>query len=61
MLYEFMVISFGLNTTAATFQHMMKHILKALLDEGIVVYIDKILIYAKTEDKYDLLIKEVLK
>jgi hypothetical protein len=40
---------------------MMNHILKDLLDEGMVVYIDDILIYAKMEEKYDLLVKEVLK
>jgi hypothetical protein len=40
---------------------MMNHILKDLLDEGVVVYIDNVLIYANMEKKYDLLVKEVLK
>jgi hypothetical protein len=52
---------FGLTNTPATFQDMMNHILKDLLNEGIIVYIDDVLIYAKMEEKYDLLVKEVLK
>jgi hypothetical protein len=56
-----MVIAFGLTYAPATFQDMINHILKDLPDEGIVVYIDDILIYAKTEETHDLLVKEVLK
>jgi predicted nucleotidyltransferase len=32
-----------------------------MLDQGVIVYIDNILIYAETEEKHDKLIKEVLK
>jgi hypothetical protein len=46
---------------AATFQDMMNHILKDLLDEGVIVYIDDVLIVTKTEEKHNLLVKEVLK
>jgi hypothetical protein len=52
---------FGLTNAPATFQVMINHILKDLLDEGRVVYLDDILIYTQTEDKHDLLVKEVLK
>jgi hypothetical protein len=41
-----MVMPFGLNNASATFQDMMNYILKDLLDEGVVVYIDVVLIYA---------------
>jgi hypothetical protein len=60
-LYEFMVMPFGLTNAPATFQDMMNHILKDLIDESVVVYIDDVLIYAQTEEKHDLLVKEVLK
>jgi hypothetical protein len=39
---------------------MMNHILKDLLDKGVIVYIDDILIDAKNEEIYDKLVKEVL-
>jgi 2C-methyl-D-erythritol 2,4-cyclodiphosphate synthase len=51
---------FGLTNSPATFQDMMNHILKDLLDKGVVVYIDDILIYAKNKEKHDELVKEVL-
>jgi hypothetical protein len=46
-LYEILIMSFGLTNTLAKFQDMMNQILNDLLDKGIVVHIDNILIYAK--------------
>jgi hypothetical protein len=43
-LYEFMVMPVGLTDPLATFQDMIHHILKDLLDEGVVIYLDEILI-----------------
>jgi hypothetical protein len=56
-----MVIPFGLTNAPAIFQDMMNHTLKDLRDECIVVYIDDVLISTKTDEKHDLLVKEVLK
>jgi hypothetical protein len=56
-----MVMPFGLTNAPATLQDMMNHFLKDLVDEGVVVYIDDIVIYTKMEEKQDLLVKEVLK
>jgi hypothetical protein len=59
-LYEFMVMPFGLCNAPATFQDMINHIFRDLLDQGLVAYIDDILIYATTREKHDRLVTEVL-
>jgi hypothetical protein len=59
-LYKFLVMPFGLPNAAAFFSEMMNHIVKDLFDKGIIVYIDDILFYAKTEEIYAELLKEVL-
>jgi len=51
---------FSLTNTPSTFQDMMNHTLSDLLDIGVLAYMDDILIYAKNEEEYDRLVKEVL-
>jgi hypothetical protein len=51
----------GLSNAPATFQNMMNNIFRDLLDVGLIVYLDDILIYAETEEEYDGIITEVLK
>jgi methionyl-tRNA synthetase len=52
---------FGLTNAPATFQDIMNHIFRDMLDQGVIAYIDDVLIYAETEEKHDKLVKEVLK
>jgi len=59
-LYHWRVMSFGLCNAPVTFQAMMDHILHDLLDKGVVVYIDDILIYSQTQKEHEILVKEVL-
>jgi hypothetical protein len=56
-----LVIPFGLSNTPATFQDMMNHIFRDMLDQGVIAYIDDVLIYVETEEKHHKLIREVLK
>jgi hypothetical protein len=52
---------FGLSNTPATFQNMMNYIFQDLLDIGLIVYLDNILIYAKTEEEHNHIVTKVLK
>jgi hypothetical protein len=51
---------FGLTNMQASFQDMINHILKHLLDNVVILYIDNILIYTKHREPYDKLVEEVL-
>ena len=59
-LFEFTVMPFGLTNAPATFQDLMNHILRDLLDHGVVVYLDDILIYAQTVEEHDRILRKVL-
>jgi Reverse transcriptase (RNA-dependent DNA polymerase). len=58
--YQYNVMPFGLTNAPATFQRMMNHIFDVLSDEGVLVYVDGILIYYRTMPEHDLLVREVL-
>jgi hypothetical protein len=47
--FEYNVMPFGLANAPTTFQTFISEILKDLIDLGVVVYIDDILIYAQTQ------------
>jgi len=59
-LFEFQVMPFGLTNALSTFQDMMNHTFSDLLDIEVLAYMDDILIYAKTEEEHDRLVREVL-
>ena len=40
-----MVMPFGLSNAPATFQNMMNEIFEDLIDHGVVIYLEDILIY----------------
>ena len=43
--FEYLVMLFGLTNAPASFQNMMQEIFRDLIDHGVVVYMDDILIY----------------
>jgi len=51
---------FGLVNAPATFQHMMNKILREFLDQGVVVYLDDILICSKMHAEHVAMVKKVL-
>ena len=59
-LFEYLVMPFGLCNAPASFQAMINEVLRELLDQGVIVYIDDILIYSETEEEHTVLVQKVL-
>jgi hypothetical protein len=51
-LYEFLVVSFGLTNAHAYFMYLMNSVFMSELDKFVVVFIDDILIYSKSEAEH---------
>ena len=59
-LFEYLMMPFGLCNAPASFQAMINQVLRELLDEGVLVYIDDILIYSEMEEEHIHLVSKVL-
>lgn len=57
--YQFTVMPFGLMTAPSTFQRMMNQIFFDLLDKGVVIYLDDVLIYSRDLASHRKLLDEV--
>ena len=51
---------FGLYNAPASIQAMINKVLRELLDEGVIIYINDILIYSETEEEHIRLVQKVL-
>ena len=51
---------FGLCNTPTTFQGMMNKVIQESLDQGVVVYLDDVLIYSKTMAEHVQLVRKIL-
>jgi len=60
-LFELLVMFFGMTNSPATFQTMMNEVFRTVIAEGIIiVYLDNILIFTKTEEKHEQAVWRVL-
>ncbi|KAI3695399.1 hypothetical protein L1987_78396 [Smallanthus sonchifolius] len=58
--FEFRVMSFGLTNAPAAFMDLMNRVCRPMQDRSVIVFIDDILIYSKSEGDHACHLKEVL-
>ncbi|KAL0540790.1 hypothetical protein IC582_020804 [Cucumis melo] len=59
--YKFIVMSFGLTNAPVVFMDLMNRVFKDFLDTFVIVFIDEILIYSKTEAEHEEHLHQALK
>ena len=58
--YEFLVMSFGLTNAPSVFMELMNRVFKEFLDTFVIVFINDILVYSKSEVDHKEHLRKVL-
>nr|GFC26386.1 putative reverse transcriptase domain, ribonuclease H-like domain, aspartic peptidase domain protein [Tanacetum cinerariifolium] len=58
--FEFTVMPFGLTNAPAVFMDLMNRVCKSYLDKFMIVFIDDILIYSRSEEEHEAHLKTIL-
>jgi len=51
--YEFVVMSFSLTNASAAFMDLMNRVFRPYVDQFVIVFIDDILIYSKSQKEHE--------
>ena len=60
-LFEFLRMSMGLANAPATFQRLLETIFADMIGENVLIYLDDIILFSKTEEEHELLLGKALR